>query len=87
MVADGVEVLYKPDLLPPIRYPGDHQGVEGFGRDPLQRCTLQTPLAEPCTSAGSSIAPPRPALTRIAPGAITVNASESSIPRVSSVRL
>ncbi len=32
-VADGIEVLYEPDLLPPIRYPGDHQGVAGFSRD------------------------------------------------------
>ncbi len=32
-VADNVEVLYEPDLLPPARYPGDHQGVEGFTRD------------------------------------------------------
>lgn len=32
-VDDGIEVLYEPDLLPPIRYPGDHQGVEGFTRD------------------------------------------------------
>jgi len=32
-VADGIEVLYEPGLLPPVRYPGDHQGVPGFGRD------------------------------------------------------
>jgi phosphoglycerate dehydrogenase-like enzyme len=32
-VADGIEVLYEPDLLPPIRYPGDHDGVEGFSRE------------------------------------------------------
>jgi phosphoglycerate dehydrogenase-like enzyme len=32
-VADGIEVLYEPDLLPPIRYPGDHHGVERFSRD------------------------------------------------------
>ncbi|MGI8844867.1 MAG: D-2-hydroxyacid dehydrogenase [Thermoleophilaceae bacterium] len=32
-VADGVEVLYEPALLPPVRYPGDHQGVVGFTRD------------------------------------------------------
>jgi hypothetical protein len=32
-VADGIEVLYEPDLLPPIRYPGDHDGVDGFSRD------------------------------------------------------
>lgn len=26
-VAEGVELLYEPDLLPPVRYPGDHHGV------------------------------------------------------------
>jgi phosphoglycerate dehydrogenase-like enzyme len=31
--ADGIEVLYEPDLLPAVRYPGDHRGVEGFTRD------------------------------------------------------
>ncbi|MGN6167786.1 MAG: D-2-hydroxyacid dehydrogenase [Solirubrobacteraceae bacterium] len=30
---DDVEVLYEPDLLPPVRYPGDHGGVPGFTRD------------------------------------------------------
>jgi hypothetical protein len=32
-VAGGIEVLYEPDPLPPIRYPGDHRGVEWFCRD------------------------------------------------------
>jgi len=32
-VADNLEVLYEPGLLPPVRYPGDHQGVEEFTRD------------------------------------------------------
>jgi phosphoglycerate dehydrogenase-like enzyme len=32
-VAAGIELLYEPDLLPPVRYPGDHRGVEGFTRD------------------------------------------------------
>jgi hypothetical protein len=32
-VEDGIEVRYDPDLVPPVRYPGDHQGVEGFIRD------------------------------------------------------
>ncbi len=32
-VAEGIEVLYEPDLLPPVRYPGDHEGVDGFSRD------------------------------------------------------
>lgn len=29
-----VEVAYDPDLLPPMRYPCDHGGVEGFRRSP-----------------------------------------------------
>ena len=29
----GIEVRYEPDLLPPVRYPGDHHGVEKFHRD------------------------------------------------------
>ncbi len=32
-VGEGIEVLYEPDLLPPVRYPGDHRGVDGFHRD------------------------------------------------------
>jgi phosphoglycerate dehydrogenase-like enzyme len=32
-VSGQIEVLYEPDLLPPVRYPGDHHGVEGFSRD------------------------------------------------------
>ena len=32
-VEDGIEVRYDTDLVPPVRYPGDHQGVEGFIRD------------------------------------------------------
>jgi len=32
-VDGGIEVRYEPDLLPPVRYPGDHQGVEAFTRD------------------------------------------------------
>ena len=32
-VAEGIELLYEPDLLPPVRYAGDHHGVEGFSRD------------------------------------------------------
>ena len=33
-VAERITVLYEPDLLPPIRYPCDHRGVETFVRDP-----------------------------------------------------
>ncbi len=30
----GVEVTYQPDLLPPVRYPNDHRGVDDFEREP-----------------------------------------------------
>lgn len=33
-VHDRVEVLYEPKLLPPTRYPCDHQGEASFRRDP-----------------------------------------------------
>jgi phosphoglycerate dehydrogenase-like enzyme len=29
-----VQVTYAPDLLPPVRYPNDHRGVDGFRRAP-----------------------------------------------------
>lgn len=29
-----IEVLYEPDLVPPVRYRGDHRGVDSFRRDP-----------------------------------------------------
>lgn len=32
-MGDRVEILYEPHLLPPTRYPSDHQGVESFRRD------------------------------------------------------
>lgn len=31
-VSDRIRVFYEPDLLPPVRYPGDHRGVDGFSR-------------------------------------------------------
>lgn len=31
-----LEVLYEPALLPPVRYPGDHRGRDGFQRSPAQ---------------------------------------------------
>lgn len=31
---DRVTLEYRPDLLPPPRYPGDHRGVGSFHRDP-----------------------------------------------------
>jgi len=33
-VDDRLEVLYQPDLLPPLRFPGDHRGVSSFRRSP-----------------------------------------------------
>jgi phosphoglycerate dehydrogenase-like enzyme len=30
-----IEVAYVPDLLPPVRYPNDHRGVDGFQRTEL----------------------------------------------------
>ncbi|HEY5222395.1 MAG TPA: D-2-hydroxyacid dehydrogenase [Microbacteriaceae bacterium] len=33
-VDDRVSLLYRPDLLPPVRYPGDHRGIRPFHRDP-----------------------------------------------------
>ncbi|WP_299821794.1 D-2-hydroxyacid dehydrogenase [uncultured Jannaschia sp.] len=32
--AGRVEVIYEPDLLPPVRYRGDHKGVDGYVRAP-----------------------------------------------------
>jgi phosphoglycerate dehydrogenase-like enzyme len=29
-----IEVAYEPDLLPPVRYPSDHRGVDDFRRSP-----------------------------------------------------
>ncbi len=33
-VDDRLEVLYRPDLVPPPRWEGDHNGPEGWGRTP-----------------------------------------------------
>ena len=33
-VDPGVEVTYAPELLPPLRYPSDHRGVDDFRRTP-----------------------------------------------------
>lgn len=32
-VDERLEVLYEPDLLPAVRYAGDHKGADGFSRD------------------------------------------------------
>ncbi len=34
---ERVEVIYEPDLLPPVRYIGDHNGVPGFTRNEEQQ--------------------------------------------------
>jgi glyoxylate/hydroxypyruvate reductase A len=33
-----VQVSYAPELLPPVRYPNDHRGVEDFQREPGEEC-------------------------------------------------
>jgi len=33
-VDDRLEILYRPDLVPPPRWEGDHNGPEGWGRTP-----------------------------------------------------
>ena len=44
-VSDRVSVLYRPELLPPTRYPDDHRGVEGFRRDAHDQARWQEMLA------------------------------------------
>jgi len=45
-VDDRLEVRYQPDLLPPLRFPCDHRGVESFRRTPEQEDSWQAMLAE-----------------------------------------
>lgn len=45
-VDDRLQVRYKPDLLPPLRFPGDHRGVASFHRTPEQEKRWQVLLAE-----------------------------------------
>lgn len=45
-VDDRLEVRYDADLLPPLRFPGDHRGVESFRRSHEQEHRWQTMLAE-----------------------------------------
>ena len=33
---NGIQVLYEPDLLPPLRYTADHKGLDDFQRTPEQ---------------------------------------------------
>src|SRR5437660_5154949 len=41
-VDSRLKVLYEPDLLPPVRYPNDHRGIDGFERDPESERRWQT---------------------------------------------
>jgi phosphoglycerate dehydrogenase-like enzyme len=41
---ERVEVLYEPDLLPPTRYVGDHNGPPGFRRDDEQQARWDASL-------------------------------------------
>ncbi len=43
---DRVEVRYQPDLLPPLRFAGDHRGTESFGRSPSQETRWRAMLEE-----------------------------------------
>lgn len=45
-VDDRLEVRYQPDLLPPLRFPGDHRGVESFHRTPEQENRWRAMMAE-----------------------------------------
>jgi phosphoglycerate dehydrogenase-like enzyme len=44
-VDERLEVLYERDLLPPIRYPSDHEGLETFRRTPEQEQRWRALLA------------------------------------------
>lgn len=41
-----VQVHYEPELLPPVRYPGDHRGSADFRRSPRQQARWLTLLAD-----------------------------------------
>jgi phosphoglycerate dehydrogenase-like enzyme len=44
---DGrLDVRYEPDLLPPVRFPGDHRGLDAFRRAPEQEQRWRAMLAE-----------------------------------------
>jgi phosphoglycerate dehydrogenase-like enzyme len=42
---DSLDVIFEPDLLPPPRYAGDHDGDEGFRRTAEQQTRWRTALA------------------------------------------
>jgi len=45
-VDDRLDVRYQPELLPPLRFPGDHRGIASFHRTPEQGDRWRTMLAE-----------------------------------------
>ncbi len=45
-VDDRLEILYRPDLVPPPRWEGDHNGPEGWGRTPEEEEEFLGMLAE-----------------------------------------
>ncbi len=45
-VDDRLEVLYRPDLVPPPRWEGDHNGPEGWGRRPEEEGEFLGMLAQ-----------------------------------------
>ncbi|MEO7124995.1 MAG: hypothetical protein ABI382_11025 [Nakamurella sp.] len=45
-VDDRVDVRYEPELLPPLRFPGDHRGVDSFSRTVEQERDWQALLAD-----------------------------------------
>lgn len=45
-IDDRLDVRYQPDLLPPLRFPADHRGVESFRRTQEQESRWQTMLSE-----------------------------------------
>ena len=44
-VDDRLQVRYEPDLLPPVRFPGDHRGIDSFHRIPEQEQRWQAMVA------------------------------------------
>ncbi|MEO6793716.1 MAG: D-2-hydroxyacid dehydrogenase [Mycobacterium sp.] len=45
-IDERLDVRYQPDLLPPLRFPGDHRGVESFRRTQQQEKRWRAMIAE-----------------------------------------
>ena len=45
-VDERLQVRYQPDLLPALRFPGDHRGIDGFHRSPKQEDRWRAMVAE-----------------------------------------